>query len=78
MKHVARYYLRRSNWALASAGEVPKDAHPTPFQTCKPCFPAKAGTQTGLPPPRENKAAGVVHVKQRINDPSGWLPGKFA
>ncbi len=58
MKHVARYHLRRLNWASASAGEVLKDAHLTPFQACKPCFPAKAGIQTGLPPSRENKAAG--------------------
>jgi len=32
MNHVARQYLRRSNWAPASAGEVLKDAHLTPFQ----------------------------------------------
>jgi hypothetical protein len=55
MKHVARYHLGRSNWTPASAGKVLKDAHLTLFQACKPCFPAKAGTQTGLPPSRENK-----------------------
>ena len=27
--------------------------------TSKTCFPAKAGTQTGLPPSRENKEAQV-------------------
>ena len=27
---------------------------------CLGCFPTKAGTQTGLPPSRENKEAGGI------------------
>ncbi|RMB54006.1 hypothetical protein C8J44_1620 [Sphingomonas sp. PP-CE-3A-406] len=53
-----------SGWGMStrarSAWQGPFNPGRQPSQSAsKTCFPAKAGTQTGLPPSRENKEAQV-------------------